>query len=136
MKKCHRTISMHIDVDQDIKKRILEYNFNFSEWVQREYRHAFMSVDHKKQEIKDLQDQITKLNQEINKIELKQEVYKLGFTEQEKRYFADVPRLLSEGKDWNPLRKRFNLAYHKNLSMEEFKKNVSYYDRNKNKACR
>ena len=96
------------DVLYDIQERKERFGFKLSEWIVKRYIDEFMSVDKIKEEIKTKQEEIKKLKEKAEIIQLKSNNMLKELSESQKRFLEAVPLLISEGKEWNPLKNRFN----------------------------
>lgn len=113
MAKIHRTVS----IDTEIGEAITEHGktgFNFSEWVEREYYHQFMSEQSKEEQIK-------KLHAEIEKIRERRSTFTEALSVMEKRFINEVPRLIAEGKEMGAICRRFNNVFHRDFDVAKFK---------------
>lgn len=126
--KVHRMLSIEQDLLKDIQKRTKKTGFNFSEWVQNEYRNKFMNAKLKEKQIKQHQQQIETLQKEITEIQEREQAFNQGYGRNERRFLLSIPRLLSEGKDKKALCKRFNLTFHKDLDINEFMATVKFFE--------
>ena len=113
--KTHKCVSLETDIAEDIKKRAQFHGFNFSDWLNNEYRAQFMSLDKKKAEIDAAKQKIKKLELEVLESEQRTQALRESFSRNESNFFKSVPRLIAEGKEWSALCNLFNLAFHKEL---------------------
>ena len=132
MTKIHKTISVEEDLIKDIEKKKDEYNFNFSEWVDRTYRKDFLGEDVKLLMIKKYEAKILKLKKEIEDTKEKEEVFRESLSRAETRFLYQVPRLIREGKDWKAVCNRFNNTFHRNFDLKTFKSRAFYLESHNN----
>ncbi len=134
--KNQKLVSLDKDVAEDIKHRKDNFGFNFSEWVNTEYRHDFMSLNAKQKEIDIFKKKIEMLEKEVFEMSEKDQTFSENISRNEKRFLLTIYDLISEGKTWKGLLNRFNLSFHKEWRMEQFKKVVKYLkDENGKKTC-
>jgi len=129
MGKSHKTISIPDDISQDIQKRKEECSFNFSDWVEKIYRDSFMSIDDKKREIAESEKRIILLKDEIDQIEIRKETFGSSLTRDELRFIKQIPKLLFEGKELEPLCTRFNITFKRKFTKQELKSYVKFYSK-------
>ena len=128
--RTQKMISMPEDVVYDIQERKERFGFKLSEWIVKRYIDEFMSVDKIKEEIKTKQEEIKKLKEKAEIIQLKSNNMLKELSESQKRFLEAVPLLISEGKEWNPLKNRFNNEFNTRWSLDKFKKMVRYFSEN------
>lgn len=128
-KKGNKNISLPVDILEDIEKREDFFGKNFSTWVAKEYRFQFMSHASIKKDIEDRKAEIAVLEEKLETINQIDDAYSKTFDRSEVRFMKDVPRRLAEGKEWRPLCNLFNFTFHKELSIEAFKRNVEFFRR-------
>ena len=129
MVKIHKTISMEAETYEHIKKQFNNFSFDFSEWVEKQYRKCFMDIELKQKQIDEYNSKIEILKNDIKEINERKEVFSSGFTNNEKRFLTDIPRLINEGKEWKPLCNLFNNNFNRGLSIEEFKMGVDFFSK-------
>lgn len=133
MARTNRIITLDPEVASDIQRRKKSYSFNFSAWVNSEYRSQFLSTVARKERIKSLEAEIAVIKEEMALYAEKEQAWQAGFSEPEKRFLQDVPRLLAEGFDVKALKDRFNKSFHRDSELSVFKKAVRFFDERRHK---
>jgi len=131
MAKIPKCVSLDEDVYNDISEKSKKYGFEFSSWVNREYRNQFMSIEAKREQIKKHQQEIKKLKEEIIRIVEFNKAIEQSLGRDEIRFFRNVPRLLKEGKKLINLFRRYNVSFNRDISIYKFRELVHYFERNK-----
>jgi len=125
--KSPKNISLDSDVAFDVSNRVKLHGFVFSDYVNRCYRRDFMSGEYFDKEIKECKERIKYLEEQKENSKILEESFKESFSRDEVRFMRDVSRMLQEGKDLKSITKRFNVAFNRDLSCEDFKRKVNIY---------
>lgn len=119
--KVQKLISIESDINEHIKERFKQEGFNFSQWVEDIYRDKYLSIESKEELIKEHNSKVEKLKSEIEEMKIRQDDLLDELNVQEKRFLGSVPNLISEGKEFLPLKNRFNHTFRKNISLVKFR---------------
>lgn len=131
MGKKGKAIYLDEDILQQVKKMRKEYKFNFSEWINSNFREKFMSIESKEFEIRGYLRKVEKLKQEIKEVEERNHTYAEMLTTIERRFFKQIPIWIDKGCDMKSLCIRFNVTFNRNIDFEDFKKVYGVINRKK-----
>jgi len=132
MAKKIKSICIDEDLVEHIEMQRRDYSFSFSDWVNATYRYHFLSVEGLVKEIEKKTREMDDLRTRLKKA--KAAAVKIGkiLSKNEINFILKVPILIKERKDWDSIRKRFNITFNKHLELSEFQMLVRQYDRDRN----
>ena len=128
MSKERKNISLDEDVNKDIEEKIKKFKFNFSEWVNLEWRKQFMSIESKQEEIKNCQKRVEILKNEVKIIRERNEDIRSILTGNEVRYLQSVPSLMKKGFEASAVWRRFNNTFKRDFEYSAFRELVRGVD--------
>jgi hypothetical protein len=135
MAKGHKLISLDPDVFQDILFRHQKYGFDFSNWVNREYRNQFMEKNNITARIEKRKSQIQEDEELLARINEVRKAYEfVTLSRDEKRYLQSVPKRLAEGCNKKSVWEAFNNIYHRQVSQEQFYQLVEHWSKENDRS--
>ena len=126
MVKTRRNITFS-EKNEKVLKILKKDHFCLSEWVNKQFMEEFSSIEQKKDLITKYETNIVILTKQIKEMQERQIAYTTNYSRPEIRFLTDINRLVMEGKDMKSLLNRFNISFHKELTMQQFKKVIAYY---------
>ena len=127
MLRIQRMISLNEDVSKDLKKRTRQDNFCFSAWINRTYRHKFMSINGREEEIKEYIKKIEQLKHEILEHKDIIDTFRYNLTRDEIRFIRTIPSLIRDGRRLPFILTRFNTSFDNDFVLSELKELMHKY---------
>jgi len=122
--KKRTTIYLYDDIIQYVKKN----KINLSEWLNKEFREQYLSINSKRKELESCLHKISILKKEISIIKQRKESLFMNITEAEKREIATIMPRLRKGFSFDAIRKGFNQNHNRSFSVDELRYLVNLYE--------
>lgn len=126
MVKVVRGISVSEKVNLKITKMISK-GFNFSNWVEKAFIKEFLQEEKLLKEIEDAKLVISNAEQSLKDLRARDVDYRMGFTDQEKRFLIGTDIKLRMGYDIKALLRVFNNTHKRDIDLFEFKSAIKYF---------
>lgn len=115
-------------IENEVRKHAHDNKVNLSEFVNREYRSKYLSINAKEERLAEFQRKQRELAEEIERDKERAETTKRQLTHAELRYLSTVIPRRREGKEMAAMWRFFNREFERTYTFAEFEALVRLYE--------